>query len=272
MLVHRYLRVLLTILLLVFTAYAKEQPAQVIVWPESGSAILRFSFSKFKEVGALGGERTFMIETTAENVWGKVISNASFSVYLFDKNKVRIGEGSIYLRSVNPGETVKSQTTIAVSGAPVSVSLVAQYLPAELGPARPPRTVSITVNSVPQGALLKVDDREAGITPKIVQLGIGKHMLEFSKEGFNAGRFPMEIAADDASGGSVSYELGASAHDTIELRDGTVLSGDLQFVSADQVVVRAGGKDLSYDRNQVKRIMLVQRVMGPPTPVAQPHP
>ncbi len=51
-------------------------------------------------------------------------------------------------------------------------------------------------------------------------------MLEFSKEGFNPGRFPLEITADDASGGSVSYELGASAHDTVELRDGSILSGD----------------------------------------------
>jgi hypothetical protein len=267
---RQHLRSLLAIFLLVSATHAKDQPAQVIVWPETGTPVLRFSFGKFKEVGSIGSERTFMTDTTAENLWGKVISNASFSLYLFDKNKVRIGEGMINVSSVNPGETVKFQTTIAASGAPASVSLVAKYLPAELGPARPPRMVSITVNSVPQGAALKVDDKETGTTPKIVQLSVGKHLLEFSKEGFNAGRFPMEIGADDASGGSVSYELGASAHDTIELRDGTVLSGDLQSVSATEVVVRAGGKDLSYDRNQVKRIILVERTVAPPTPVPQP--
>jgi len=270
MLSRRYVRVLFATFLLVSAAYAKDQPAQVIVWPESGAPVLRFSFSKFKEVGSIGSERTYMTDTTAENLWGKVISNASFSLYLFDKNKVRIGEGMINLSSVRPGETVKIQTTIAASGSPVSVSLVATYLPAELGPARPPRTVSVTVNSVPQGAALKVDDKEVGTTPKIVQLGIGKHMLEFSKEGFNPGRFPMEIGSDDASGGSVSYELGASAHDTIELRDGTVLSGDLQSISATEVVVRAGGKDLSYDRNQVKRITLVERGVIQQTPAMQP--
>jgi len=80
----------------------------------------------------------------------------------------------------------------------------------------------------------------------------------------------MEIGSDDASGGSVSYELGASAHDTIELRDGTVLSGDLQSISATEVVVRAGGKDLSYDRNQVKRITLVERGVIQQTPAMQP--
>jgi hypothetical protein len=231
---------------------------------------VRFTFSKFKEVGSIGNERTFMTDTTAENLWGKAISNPSFSLYLFDKNKVRIGEGMINLSSVGVGQTVKFQTTIAASGAPASVSLVAKYLPPELGPALPPRTVSITGNSVPQGAVLKVDGKEAGTTPKIVQLGTGKHMLEFNKEGFNAGRFPMEIASDDASGGSVSYELGSSAHDTIELRDGTLLSGDLQSVSATEVVIRVGGKDLSYDRNQVKRVLLVQRGEPQPASLVQP--
>ena len=155
MLPRPHLRVLLAIFLLAFAAYARDQPFQVIVWPESGTPVLRFSFGKFKEVGSIGSERTFMTDTLAENLWGRVISNASFSLYLFDKNKVRIGEGMINLSSVGAGETVKFQTTIAASGAPASVSLVAKYLPAELGPVRPPRTVSITVNSVPQGAALE---------------------------------------------------------------------------------------------------------------------
>jgi hypothetical protein len=270
MLRRQHLRILLAVLLFASTTYAKDPPVQVFVWPESGTPVLRFTFGKFKEVGSLGNERTFMTDTTAENLWGKAIPNASFSLYLFDKNKVRIGEGMINLSSVGVGQAVKFQTTIAASGAPTSVSLVAKYLPAELAPALPPRLVSTTVNSVPQGAVLRVDGREAGTTPKIVQLGVGKHLLEFSKEGFNAGRFPMEISSDDASGGSVSYELGASAHDTIELRDGTVLSGDLQSISATEVVVRTGGKDLSYDRNQVKKIILVEREVIQQVPVVQP--
>jgi hypothetical protein len=270
MLQRQYLRIALAVLLIASTTYAKDPPVQVFVWPESGRPVVRFTFGKFKEVGSLGNQRTFMTDTTAENLWGKAISNASFSLYLFDKNKVRIGEGMINLSNVDVGQTVKFQTTIAASGAPASVSLAAKYLPPELGPALPPRAISITVNSVPQGAVLKVDGKEAGTTPKIVQMGIGKHLLEFGKEGFNAGRFPMEISADDTSGGSVSYELGASAHDSIELRDGTVLSGDLQSVSATEVVIRVGGKDVSYDRNQVKRIMLVERGELQQTPVVQP--
>jgi hypothetical protein len=122
-----------------------------------------------------------------------------------------------------------------------------------------PRTVSITVNSVPQGAGLKVDGKEAGTTPKIVDVAIGKHTLEFSKEGFNTGKFPLEITSRDASGGSVSYELGSAAHDTIELRDGSVLSGDLVSISGMQVQVRIGGNTQTFDRNQIKRILLTER-------------
>jgi ribosomal protein S1 len=61
----------------------------------------------------------------------------------------------------------------------------------------------------------------------------------------------------------VSYELGASAHDTVELRDGSVLSGDVESVSASEVLVRIGGNIQRFDRNQVKRIGLVPRETAP---------
>jgi hypothetical protein len=241
------------------TAFAKDPPGQVIVWPEQGNPIIRFTFAKFKEVGSVGSERTFITDTTAENLWAKPIPNANFALYLYDKNKVRIGEANLNINNVAPGETVKFQTTIAASGPPVSLSLAPRSLPKELSPMAPPRVVSITINTVPQGATAKMDGTEVGTTPKIVQVAVGKHMLEFSKEGFNPGKFPFEIGPDDASGGSVSFELGTSAHDTIELRDGSVLSGDLVSVSGMEVVIKVGGTDQRIDRNQVKRILFVQR-------------
>ena len=57
----------------------------------------------------------------------------------------------------------------------------------------------------------------------------------------------------------MSYELGSSVHDTVELRDGRVINGDLESVSSTEVVERIGGKDARYDRNQIKRILLVER-------------
>jgi hypothetical protein len=240
-------------------AAAKDQPAQVIFWPQPGTPVLRFTFGKFKELSSVGNQHTYMVDTTAENLWSKKISHAGFSLYLFDKNKVRIAEAWITVSDIGPGQSVKFQTTFAASGVPVSMELVANSLPPELGPAAPAKTISITVNSVPQGALLKVDGNEAGTTPKMIQVAVGKHVLEFSKEGYNSGHFPLEISPSDVSGGSVSYELGASAHDTIELRDGSVLSGDLESVSATDVVVRIGGAVQRFSRNQIKRISLVER-------------
>jgi hypothetical protein len=247
------------IVLAAISAYAKDPPAQMIVWPESGAPILHFTFGKFKEISSMGSQRTYVTDTMVENVWSKPISNANFSLYLFDKSKVRIAEAVINVSNVAAGETVKFQTTVSASGPPASLSVVARYLPKELAPLAPPRMVSITVNTVPQGAVAKLDGVEVGTTPKIVQVAVGKHILEFSREGFNPGKFPFEMGPDDTSGGSVSFELGTSAHDTIELRDGSVLSGDLVSVSGMEIVVKVGGANQQLNRNQVKRILLVER-------------
>jgi len=250
-------------LVLVVVAQGKERAPQVIVWPPSGQPVVRFSLGKFKQVSSSGNQHSYTVDISAENLWGKAISRANFSLYLFDKNKTRIGEGSISLSDVAPGEVVKFQMAAQASGTPDSFTLAPQSLPSELQSYLPPKTISVTVNSVPQGAELKVDGTEAGTTPKVIQVASGKHMLEFSKAGFQTGHFPLEVTPDDASGGSVSYELGTSAHDTVELRDGSVLSGDVESMSATEVLVRIGGTVQHLDRNQVKRIALVPREAPP---------
>ncbi len=241
------------------SAAAKDVPGQVINWPPSGSPIVRVTLGKFKEVSSIASQRNYVIETSAENLWTKKISHLGFNLYIFDKNKVRIGDGWITLENVGPGQTIKFETMVHTMGTPVSFELTANSLPAELQPLAPPRKVSITVNSVPQGAALFVDGEATGTTPKLLQLGVGKHDLHFAKDGFNPGTFHVEIGPDDASGGSVSYELGSAAHDTVELRDGSVLTGDLVSVSGMQVQVRVGGNIQTFDRNQIKRILLTER-------------
>jgi hypothetical protein len=126
---------------------AKDQPFQVVSWPDSGQSVLRFTFSKFKELGGgMGKERTYITDVAADNLSDRTITGASFSLYLFDKSKARIGEGYINLTNVTAGETVKFQITIAASGSPSSVAVTTSA----------PRAVSMTVNSVPQGAALSV--------------------------------------------------------------------------------------------------------------------
>jgi hypothetical protein len=100
----------------------------------------------------------------------------------------------------------------------------------------------------------------SGVTPKVVRVSPGQHVLQFNKDGFTP-VFPLALSPDDASGVVVSYELGAAAYDTVELRDGSVLVGDLESMSATEVVLRLGGKVQRLNRHSVKRILLTERDM-----------
>ena len=275
MVLTRRFAALAVLLAFALPMFGKEPGTQVINWPESGTPVLRFTFAKFKKLGAAAGQTTYVADTTVDNLWSKRISRANFALYVFDEKKTRIGEAIVTVSDIGPGETIRFQTTMGSAGAIDSIKLVADYLPPELGPAAPRRLVAVTVNSIPQGAQLKVDGVDAGTTPKVIQVPVGKHRLEFIHEGFNNGTFPLEITPSDASGGVVSYELGSAVHDTVELRDGSVLSGDLESVSANEVVVRIGGKDTTYERNQVKRILLVERAkpdaLPPPVQAGSPN-
>jgi PEGA domain len=125
---------------------------------------------------------------------------------------------------------------------------------------------------VPVGANFKVDGQDAGVTPKVVDFTIGSHTLEFSKEGYATGTTPLDVGADELPGGSVSFELGGLSQDTLELRDGTTVLGDVISMSLTAVVVRVEGKDQKYARNQVKKIILVERITTQQSPITQPAP
>lgn len=249
----------LTIFILAALAGAKEPPAQIIDWPNSENTVLRFSIGKIQKVGTFAGENSYVIDTSVENLSKKIIPRASFTFYMYDKNKARIGDGTLDFNNLATGETIKIKVTAATSGTPVSLSVVPFYLPPELQSYLPPKIANITVYSVPSGAKLKVDGKEYGITPIAVSLNVGSHTLEFTKEGYSNGTFPLVISPDQLSGGSVSYELGVSAHDTVELRDGTVLTADVESLDATSVTVHIAGNLQKLDRNQVKRILLIPR-------------
>lgn len=230
---------------------AKDMPLATIDWPATGAPVLRFTFGKFKQLPGMGALHGYVMDTTAQNLSRRVIANARFRVYLFDKNKVRVGEDVIAVTNVGSGETVKFETTVMASGNPASVSIEEIRETA--------KTITLTVNSTPQGALLKVDGNESGTTPRMITVGPGHHILTFSKDGFVNGTFPLEIGDNDVSGGSVSFDLAAASFDSIELRDGSVLNGDLVSISGMDIEVRVGGLLQHVDRNKVKRIVLTQR-------------
>jgi hypothetical protein len=258
------LSVLLALLLTVAQAVAKDTPLVTIDWPDTGTPTVRFTFGKFKALPEMGNLHGYVMDTTAQNLSQRVISNARFKIYLFDKNKARVGEDTISLSNVGPGETVKFETTVSASGLPVSITLSDM--------AESAKKVTLTVNSTPQGAMLQLDGADQGTTPRMVSVGPGKHTLTFTREGFTTGNFPLEIGPDDVSGGTVNYELGAAAFDSIELRDGSVMNGDLVSISGMDVEIRVGGVIQHLDRNKIKQVMLVQRsAPAPSLPPAAPQ-
>jgi ribosomal protein S1 len=80
------------------------------------------------------------------------------------------------------------------------------------------------------------------------------------------------VTPDELPGGSITVELGCLSRDTVELRDGSVVPGDVISVSMTQVLVRVDGREQTYDRNQVKKVMLVEREVIQQAPVTQPVP
>ncbi len=254
---RNFLSALLVGLTFAGIAFGKDALAPVS-WP-ADKPLLQFSVSKLNHVGGYQGQQTYILDLAVTNVSSKRISQATFSFYLFDKQKVRVGQGYIDLANLSPNETVKMQVNAQALATPATFEVIPQRLPAELAGAAPPKAIPVTVYSVPSGAKLSVDGTEIGITPIAAQILPGSHTLTFSKEGYNPGTFPMVVAPDQLPGGSVSFELGSAAHDTIELRDGTVVNGDLQSIDAAQVVVMVGGNPQKFDRNQVKRVLLIER-------------
>jgi len=58
----------------------------------------------------------------------------------------------------------------------------------------------------------------------------------------------------------------------VELRDGTTLLGDVISMSMTSVVVRVDGKDQTYERNQIRKMILVERINTVQKPVIQTMP
>ncbi len=241
-----------------------------MLWPNADKPILKLTFGTFRQIGAYAGQLSFVSDVTVENMSAKSIPRASFTVYLLDKNKVRIGDGVLRISDLGPGEQAKIAFQFNSVGIPATLSLNARNdasgVPGSL------KTISLKVISVPPGANLKVDGRDAGVTPVMVNLTVGTHSLGLSKEGYANGSTPVEITQDELPGGSVTIELGGLSRDTVELRDGTVVLGDAISMSLTSVVVRVEGKDQTYNRNQVKKIMLVECEVIQQAPITQPTP
>src|ERR1700676_77810 len=224
---------LLVVLAGLLSAKAKPDPALITLWPNSQTPTLKLTFGKFTQMGAYGGQLTFVSDVVVENLSTKPLTHGSFTVYLLDKNKVRIGNGVLHVSDLEPSQQVKIAFEFQSVGVPASLELIAHN--DSSGMPTSVNTISLKVISVPPGAHLKVDDHDAGSTPVMVALKVGVHTLELSKEGYASSKTPVDITSEELSGGSITIELGGISRDTVELRDGTVVLGDVISVSMTSV-------------------------------------
>jgi len=210
--------------------WAKESPDLVMLWPNQSNPTLKLTFAKFQQLSeAYEGKKSYAADVTIQNLTDKHIDRASI-------------------------------------GWPATLELKARNDAA--GIPRKTDTVPLKIITVPAGANLKVDGHDAGVSPKTVNLSVGNHILDFTKEGYAPGSTPVEITGDEAPGGSITIELGGLSHDTLELRDGSVLLGDFVSASMTEVVFSTNGEARKIDRNRVKKILLVEREIVPQEPVS----
>jgi hypothetical protein len=254
-------RVLFLGLLLLSSACCFGQATfpMTLAWPPD-SPTLKFVFTRYQPSGMVNGQGIFVSDVTVENLSDQSVPKSVFTVFVMDKDGVRIGRGLLRFPEIGPKRTERAQLQFSVASTPVGLKLLSG------------RTIPLNVVSVPPGASLKVDGQDGGVTPKVIDFTIGAHVIELSKEGYAPANTPLDVGADEVPGGSVSFELGGLSKDTVQLRDGTIVLGDVLAMSMTAVTVRVEGKDQKYDRNQVKKIILVERVVTEQLPTAQPVP
>jgi hypothetical protein len=237
-----------------------------MMWPNQGNPTLKLTFTRFQQLSeAYEGKTSYSADVTIQNLTSRRIERASFTVYFFDKQKVRIGDTSLMVEDLGPQQQVKDSLQFFSVGWPATLELQARNDAG--GIPRKTSTVPLKIITVPAGANFKVDGQDAGVSPKTVYLSVGSHNLAFSKEGYAPGSTPVEITGDEAPGGSITIELGGLSRDTLELRDGSVLLGDFVSATMTEVVFSINGEKQKIERNRVKKILLVEREIVPQEPV-----
>ena len=235
---------------------AKKQPELVMTWPAENPT-LKLTFSQFQDMGSYGGRMSLASQVLVQNLTSRGIARASLKVSLLDRQNVRIGDGVLVIDDLNAGQSAKVQFQCSSVGPPTALTISAY----NAGGVPNSALIPITVISVPTGAAVKVDNHEVGITPLTVRVLSGSHALELSKDGYAVAKTPLDVNPDEAPGSSITITLGGLDNDTIELRDGAILKGDVMSMSLESVVIKVNGRDQTFDRNRIKKIFLVERTV-----------
>jgi hypothetical protein len=223
-----------------------------IAWPSDDNPTLKFFLAKLQPAGLYNGQSMFVCDVTVQNLKDDPLPKSVFTIFIHDKDNVRIGRSLLRLPEIHAKSSEKAQLQFSTAGVPAGATLLVG------------RTVALKVSSTPPGANLKVDGHDNGITPRGVDFTVGMHNIELSKEGYATATSPLEVTGDEVEGGGISFELGSMSQDMLQLRDGTTVLGDVMSLTMSSVVIRVDGKDQKFDRNQVRKILLVERATAAP--------
>ena len=253
----RHATSLLPLLILVSALSFAKKPDLVMLWPPENPT-LKLTFGTFHDMGSYAGKMTLVSDVTVQNLTARVMPRASFNVSLLDRNNVRLGNGLLIIEDLNPGQSAKIQFQCTSVGQPAMLNLAANN---SGGVPTSTKAIPVMIVSVPPGATLKVDGQAMGMTPVTVRMLAGSHNLELHKEGYADAKTPLDVNPDELPGGSITITLGGLASDTIELRDGSILNGDVVSMSLESVVINVQGKEQTFERNRIKKMFLVERTV-----------
>ncbi len=89
------------------------------------------------------GQGIFVSDVTAQNVMDQSMPRSVFTVFISNRDGVRIGRARLQLPEIPPYRTQKAQLQFSAAGVPAGVTLVAG------------KTIPLKVISIPDGANLK---------------------------------------------------------------------------------------------------------------------
>jgi hypothetical protein len=235
-----------------------KPPEIVMMWPNETSPTIELTLAKIDRVNSWAGGHSYFSEAIVKNLTKTPLARATFTIYFFDKQNVRIGNATLIMRNLDPDQEVKSRLRFSAVGPPVTAALHdAAIVPQTV------KTVPLKVISVPAGAHLRVDDLDQGVTPKTVSLAVGTHTVELSKDGYAPSSNSVEIKGDEPPGKKLNVELTRTSDDVIELRDGSMLSGKVISLSASEVVFSTKGETRTIDRKRIKKLILAEQPNAP---------
>jgi hypothetical protein len=106
-------------------AFAQSDAPITVLWPTSDQPLLKLTFGEFQQSGIVNGEGIFVAQVTAQNVSEQAMPRSVFTVFVSDKNGVRIARARLQLPEIPPYRTQNAQVQFSAAGSPAGVTLLA---------------------------------------------------------------------------------------------------------------------------------------------------